>query len=196
MSDRRQLSDRIRDSSRLRRVSSKISGPAGGPGGIGLARKSACAIDHLEIRTLLSSSATIGPIAIVVPASSGDLESPARAGLDRGVFAVDSLDSGRGRDGPGDDRRGALRFQVPTANMGQLARRACGQSGRPVCRPAQTVSALTVPNDPDYTNGDEWQLNGTWGINVPGAWNVTTGSDQVIVADTDSGIAYNHPRPL
>ena len=50
-----------------------------------------------------------------------------------------------------------------------------------------------MPNDPDYTNGDEWQLNGTWGINAPGAWNVTTGSDQVIVADTDTGIAYNDP---
>ena len=50
-----------------------------------------------------------------------------------------------------------------------------------------------MPNDPGYTSGHEWQLNGTWGINVPGAWNVTTGSDEVIVADTDTGIAYNDP---
>ena len=27
----------------------------------------------------------------------------------------------------------------------------------------------------------------------PGAWNVTTGSNRVIVADTDTGINYNHP---
>ncbi len=54
-----------------------------------------------------------------------------------------------------------------------------------------TVQDLTVPNDPDYTNGDEWQLNGTWGINAPGAWSVTTGSDSVIVADTDTGLNYN-----
>ena len=39
----------------------------------------------------------------------------------------------------------------------------------------------------------EWQLNGTWGINAPTAWNTTTGSNSVIVADVDTGIAYNHP---
>ena len=50
-----------------------------------------------------------------------------------------------------------------------------------------------MPNDPDYTNGDEWQLNGTWGINAPAAWSVTTGSDQVIVADIDTGLDYNLP---
>ena len=50
-----------------------------------------------------------------------------------------------------------------------------------------------MPNDPDYTNGDQWQLNGTWGINAPAAWSVTTGSDQVIVADVDTGLNYNHP---
>ena len=35
-------------------------------------------------------------------------------------------------------------------------------------------------------------MNGTWGINAPLAWDTTTGSNQVIVADTDTGIAYNH----
>ena len=25
----------------------------------------------------------------------------------------------------------------------------------------------TVPNDPDYVNGNQWQLNGTWGVNAP-----------------------------
>ena len=51
--------------------------------------------------------------------------------------------------------------------------------------------------DPDRTqrrglpNGDQWQLNGTWGVNAPAAWNVTTGSNQVIVADIDTGLNYN-----
>ena len=49
-----------------------------------------------------------------------------------------------------------------------------------------------MPNDVDYQNGNQWQLNGTWGVNAPAAWTVTTGSDQVIVADVDSGLNYNN----
>ena len=77
--------------------------------------------------------------------------------------------------------------------MNQLAAELAANPAVQYAQPAQTVTDLAEPNDPDFTNGDEWQLNGTWGINVPGAWNVTTGSDQVIVADTDTGIAYNDP---
>ena len=57
----------------------------------------------------------------------------------------------------------------------------------------QMLQIATVPNNPDYTNGDQWGLNGTWGINAPTAWNTTTGSDKVIVADIDTGIDYNNP---
>ena len=59
--------------------------------------------------------------------------------------------------------------------------------------PMQTVGDATVANNPDFINGDEWDLNGTWGINAPTAWNTTTGSDKVIVADVDTGINYNTP---
>ncbi len=55
------------------------------------------------------------------------------------------------------------------------------------------MQILTAPNDPQYTNGTEWQLNGTWGINAPAAWSVTTGSNGVIVADVDTGLNYNLP---
>ena len=77
--------------------------------------------------------------------------------------------------------------------MGQLALELSASPAVQYADPVQTVTDLAAPNDPGYTNGTEWQLNGTWGINVPGAWNVTTGSDEVIVADTDTGIAYNDP---
>ena len=97
-------------------------------------------------------------------------------------------------DGGGDDRsRVFTRCRCLTADASQLAAELSANPAVEYAEPVQTVTDLTVPNDPDYTMGDEWQLNGTWGINVPGAWNVTTGSDQVIVADTDTGIAYNDP---
>ena len=60
-------------------------------------------------------------------------------------------------------------------------------------QPAQTVTDFDGAQRPRLHQRRQWQLNGTWGINAPGAWNVTTGSDQVIVADTDTGIAYNDP---
>ena len=60
----------------------------------------------------------------------------------------------------------------------------------------QTVSVADAPNDPSYDNDTQWYLNGPFGINAPAGWGVITGSTQVIVADTDTGISYNDPELL
>ena len=49
-----------------------------------------------------------------------------------------------------------------------------------------------VPNDPHYTANRQWHLNGTYGINAPSAWDITTGASSVKVGVIDTGIA-NHP---
>ncbi len=49
-------------------------------------------------------------------------------------------------------------------------------------------SALTVPNDPYYTN--QWFLNK---IKAPSAWDVTHGNSSTIVAILDTGISTTHP---
>ena len=77
--------------------------------------------------------------------------------------------------------------------MSQLATALSSSPAVEYAQPAQTFQIQTVPNDPDYVNGDQWQLTGTWGINPAPAWSVTTGSDQVIVADVDTGLNYNLP---
>ena len=46
-----------------------------------------------------------------------------------------------------------------------------------------------TPNDPQYTN--QWNYKGTWGINAPAAWNITTGLSTTVVAVVDTGIT-NH----
>ena len=87
--------------------------------------------------------------------------------------------------------------QAPAAEIGSLqtqlasipaveyaAHRRTVRAGRPT-RPIQSK----LP-----TNNSQWFLNGQFGINAPGAWNVTSGSTQVIVADTDTGISYNNPE--
>ena len=45
------------------------------------------------------------------------------------------------------------------------------------------------PNDPQYPN--QWHYYGTYGINAPAAWDLTTGSSNIVVAVVDTGIT-NH----
>lgn len=47
----------------------------------------------------------------------------------------------------------------------------------------------TVPSDPLFAS-DQWDMTK---IQAPAAWDITTGSDQVIVAVVDTGVDYNHP---
>lgn len=50
------------------------------------------------------------------------------------------------------------------------------------------VQAILEPNDPNYT-GRWW-----WGsIQAPDAWDVTTGSDSIVVAVIDTGVDLDHP---
>ncbi len=51
----------------------------------------------------------------------------------------------------------------------------------------------TIPADPSFSL--QWSLdnNNDFDIDGPEAWDITTGSDNVIIAVIDSGLAYNHP---
>ena len=40
--------------------------------------------------------------------------------------------------------------------------------------PAAVITPVN-PNDAKYADGSQWNLNGTWGINAPMAWGITTG---------------------
>lgn len=61
------------------------------------------------------------------------------------------------------------------------------------------VNVLVVPNDPRFT--DLWGLNNTGqlggtndaDIDAVEAWDITTGSSEVVVGVIDTGIDYNHP---
>ena len=51
----------------------------------------------------------------------------------------------------------------------------------------------TVSNDPYFTNGSLWGMNGTYGCNASSAWaNDHTGSSSVVVGVIDEGAMYNH----
>ncbi len=65
--------------------------------------------------------------------------------------------------------------------------------------PDGIMRAVDVPDDPRYS--EQWGLDnsGQFGgledidIDAPQAWDITTGSDEVVVAVIDTGIQYNHP---
>src|SRR5271157_81523 len=144
--------------------------------------------DQLEIRQLLSASAFIGP---TIPLATLNLQF--QKGSAATLQQLTPLLTAEGATVQATAISGLYQVQVPSANQGTLEQQLSTKLGVAYAAPQQTVHTLTVPNDPYYTNGDEWQLNGTWGINAPTAWNTTTGSDKVIVADVDTGIAYNQP---
>ena len=88
---------------------------------------------------------------------------------------------------------GLYNVQGSSTDMARLASDLSANPAVQYADPMQMFHAADAPNDPDYANGDQWTLNGNWGTNAPTAWNTTTGSTDVIVADVDSGIDYNHP---
>ena len=68
------------------------------------------------------------------------------------------------------------------------------------CTPSLTTSWFSeaIPNDPEFAR--QWSLHNTGqlgtpadrDINAPEGWDITTGSNSVVVAVIDSGIDYNH----
>jgi len=56
--------------------------------------------------------------------------------------------------------------------------------------PDYIMRPTLIPNDPSYVA--QWHYHGTFGINAPAAWDITTGSASVHVAVIDTGIT-DHP---
>lgn len=52
--------------------------------------------------------------------------------------------------------------------------------------PDQIMQHTLVPNDTRY--GEQWHYFDTYGINLPAAWDISTGSSSVVVAVIDTGI--------
>jgi hypothetical protein len=89
---------------------------------------------------------------------------------------------------------GLLQVQGSSSSLAAVAAAAAGNPDVQYAQPEQTVQAALTPNAPEFTAGNLWGLNGTWGINAPAAWNVTTGAPaSVTIADLDTGADYNHP---
>ena len=65
--------------------------------------------------------------------------------------------------------------------------------------PNYILSASIIPNDPYYSSTGSWgqTYDDLWGmkkINASAAWDVTTGSSSIVVADIDTGMDRTHPE--
>ncbi len=79
--------------------------------------------------------------------------------------------------------------RLPLDQVRAIAERLAALPEVEYAEPDQIRFHTLIPNDPQYTN--QWHYHGTWGINAPAAWDITTGSSSVVVAVIDTGIT-NH----
>ena len=148
---------------------------------VGEGRRRRClviAVESLEGRTLLSL-APAAPLLLQLRSASASAVQPIAA-----ADGVSLMPSGLS---------GVLEATGSDQSLGKLAQDLTGLPGLGYVQRVGTLSISKTPNDPKFTDGTLWGMNGTYGINAPIAWNLTTGSNKVTVADIDTGIDYNHP---
>ncbi len=83
------------------------------------------------------------------------------------------------------------RVQLPTGMQVDQAIAAWGTDSDVLSVEPNYIRRITaLPNDPYWVNGSLWGLTK---IKAQDAWLLTTGSEEVVVADFDTGVNYLHP---
>lgn len=60
--------------------------------------------------------------------------------------------------------------------------------------PAQAEILTNEPNDPYYTDSQIYNQYASKDLNIPKAWNLTTGDASIVVAVIDFGVDIAHPE--
>lgn len=85
---------------------------------------------------------------------------------------------------------------LPDSEVAQIAARIAALPEVEYAEPDSRMFPLTAPNDPLYRF--QWHYSaparGSYGANLPAAWDVITGSLSIVVAVLDSGILFDHPH--
>jgi serine protease len=79
--------------------------------------------------------------------------------------------------------------RLPMEQVRQIAQRLSALPEVDYAEPDRIFRPVLTPNDPQYAS--QWHYYDTYGINAPGAWDLTTGSSSVVAAVIDTGI-LNH----
>lgn len=92
----------------------------------------------------------------------------------------------------------SLPARVPIAQAEAIALRVRSNAaalGVESVEPDRILRASLTPNDPQFA--DQWHLQpaspGNAGANLPGAWDLTTGDPDLVIAIIDTGVRKDHP---
>ncbi len=84
-----------------------------------------------------------------------------------------------------------LKGRASLTAVAEIAKRLAADPDVEYAEPDQIMRADLTPNDPSYT-AEQWDLfapaPGLYGANLPGAWDITTGSASLNIAVIDTGI--------
>ena len=75
--------------------------------------------------------------------------------------------------------------RLPLAQVERIAARLSALPEVEYAEPDYIMLPMLVPNDPQYSS--QWHYYETYGINLPQAWNITTGNASTVVAVIDTG---------
>ncbi|HET7091091.1 MAG TPA: S8 family serine peptidase, partial [Anaerolineae bacterium] len=117
------------------------------------------------------------------------INAPAHANRMQALSAAAGVHLEYFREMSGDAHVLRLPERMPVAQVEQIARRIAAMTGVEYVEPDRILQPLLTPNDPQY--GSQWHYFETYGINAPAAWDITTGTNNVVVAVIDTG-ATNH----
>jgi serine protease len=75
--------------------------------------------------------------------------------------------------------------RLPLAEVERIAARLSALPEVAYAEPDYIMMPMLTPNDPQY--GSQWHYHETYGINLPQAWDITTGNASTVVAVIDTG---------
>ena len=148
-----------------------------------------------------ASSLTDAPATKHIPARyvSGEVLVKFKSGTS--IVAINKLHSAIGASKIRDIRHlGIHRMRLPEdVKVEEAVRNYRSDPNVEFAEPNYIVKTSAIPNDPGYSL--QWGLNntgqtgGTSGadIHAQAAWDVTKGSNNIIIAVVDTGVAYDHP---
>jgi len=84
--------------------------------------------------------------------------------------------------------------RITLAEATAVARKLASDPSVEYAEPDRRMYPMATPNDPQYTNQWHYMAPATeiGGVNLPAAWDITTGSSSIVVAVIDTGIRYDH----
>jgi subtilisin family serine protease len=136
-----------------------------------------------------AAEATAGPVA----SSAGDATEAGtllvrfRAGASRSATALEVSGARVRREIPG---TGFVEVSTAGRPAGVVARELAASGAVAEVEPNRIRRATALPNDPGYA---AWQAPYLEGVDLPAAWDLTTGRDDLVVAVVDTGVDLNHP---